>query len=59
MSSISTSLKPRTTAHRINRLIARLRHRQLMSALRGRLPDSFRYAKSVARIRRVVSGVMV
>lgn len=59
MSPTSTLLKPRTTPLRTNRLIAKLRHRQLKSALRGRLGDSFRYARWVARIRRMVRGVTV
>jgi hypothetical protein len=57
MSPTSTLADRRTDPRRIDRLVARVRHRQLVTALRGRFAESFHYARWVARLRRAVSAM--
>jgi hypothetical protein len=41
------------TPDRFARLLARLRHRQLVTARAGQFTDSYRYARRVQRLRRL------
>jgi hypothetical protein len=47
-----TGNKQAATAHRVERLLARLRGKQLETALRGRVEESAQYAQRAQRLQR-------
>ena len=51
---IAARLPSREDPQRAEQLLARVRHRQLDSALRGRIQDSERHAQRAQRVQRAV-----